>query len=143
LRERFFLHRAAAYGIVDEARLREWEKENLLRAALLQLVNVIGSQPGVRSVVVEAGAMSEACCEALPEILRTIAVESKPTAEFIALAGTPQRFFLAMEWSSLLRRAERHPPQPERAAALQDVVASLRLTQTPLTQLGWRLDDAL
>jgi hypothetical protein len=48
-----------------------------------------------------------------------------------------------MEWSSLLRRAERHPPQPERAAALRDVVASLRLTQTPLTQLGWRLDDAL
>ena len=143
LRERFFLHRAAAYGIVDETRLLEWEKGSLLRAALLQLANVVGGQPGVRSVVVEGGAMSAECCKALQEILSAITVEPLPTAEFIALAGTPQRFFLAMEWSSLQRRAERHPPQPERAAALQDVVASLRLTQTPLTQLGWRLDDAL
>ncbi len=140
LRERFFLHRAAAYGIVDDERLREWEKASLLRAALLQLANTIGGLPGVRTVVVEAGAMSEACCEVLREILRAIAVESMPTDEFIALAGVPQRFFLAMDWASLQKRAERHPPQPEREAALRDLVTSLRLTQAPLDQLGLRFD---
>jgi glycosyltransferase involved in cell wall biosynthesis len=140
LRERFFLHRAAAYGIVDDERLREWEKASLLRAAMMRLAGTIGGLPGVRSVVVEAGPMSDACCEALREILGAVSVEPLPAAEFMALAGAPQRFFLAMEWSSLQRRAECHPLQPEREAALYDLAASLRLTETPLEQLGWRFD---
>jgi glycosyltransferase involved in cell wall biosynthesis len=137
LRERFFLHRAAAYGIVREERLREWEKSSLLRAALTQVANSIGGLPSVRSVVVEAGAMSGPCCETLREIVGAVAIESMATEEFIALPGTPERFFLAMDWATLQGRAQRHPPQPERAAALTDLAASLRLTQTPLAQLGW------
>ena len=138
LRERFFLHRAAAYGIVGEERLREWEKASLLRAALTQVANSIGGLPGVRSVVVEAGAMSGPCCEMLRGILGAVAIESMATENFIALPGTPERFFLAMDWASLQGRAQRHPPQPERAAALTDLAATLRLTQVPLAQLGWR-----
>jgi len=138
LRERFFLHRAAAYGIVGDERLREWEKSSLLRAALTQVANSIGGLPGVRSVVVEAGAMSGPCCETLREIVGAVAIESMATEEFIALPGTPERFFLAMDWASLQGRAQRHSPQPERAAALTDLAASLRLTQTPLAQLGWQ-----
>jgi hypothetical protein len=60
------------------------------------------------------------------------------TENFIALPSTPERFFLAMDWASLQGRARRHPAQPERAAALTDLVARLRLTQTPLAQLGWQ-----
>jgi len=86
---------------------------------------------------VEAGAMSGPCCETLREIVGAVAIESMATEEFIALPGTPERFFLAMDWASLQGRAQRHPPQPERAAALTDLAASLRLTQTPLAQLGW------
>lgn len=138
LRERFFLHRAAAYGIVGEERLREWEKTSLLRAALIQLANTIGGLPGVRSVVVEAGAMSEACCATWREIPGAVAIEPMATVEFVALPGTAQHFFLAMDWSSLQARSQRHPPQPERQAALPDLAAGLRLTQTPLAELGWR-----
>jgi glycosyltransferase involved in cell wall biosynthesis len=126
LRERFFLHRAAAYGIVDDARLQEWEKANLLRAALMQVANMIGGLPGVQTVVVEAGATSEECCDGLRELLPATTVESMPADEFIALAGTPQRFFLAMDWASLQTRAQQ---SPERQAALADLMANLRLTR--------------
>ena len=137
LRERFFLHRASAYGVVDHERLREWERASLLRAALLQLANTVGGLPGVNSIVVEAGAMSEACCETLQDIVGAVAVESVATDDFIALPGTPQRFFLAMDWATLQARAQRHASSSARQAALPDLAAGLRLTETPLAELGW------
>jgi hypothetical protein len=141
LRERFFLQRAAAYGVVGEDRLRDWEMANLLRATLMQLVNTITGLPDVQSVAVEAGAMGDSCCDVLNELLGTISVRQLPHAEFVALPAAARLFFLAMRWDSLQARAQaHHPPHPERQAALPDLVASLRLTQTPLGELGWPLD---
>ncbi|MHB8972903.1 MAG: glycosyltransferase family 2 protein [Pirellulaceae bacterium] len=134
LKQRHFLLRARAYGLVNSDQLLAWEKGTLAYAAAERLKRILSHLPEVRAIVIEATEVMRGFLTVVrrlfPDLPKTVEVGRD---EFIARDYGGGEFLLSENYDTLACRIKQNPQVNHGLQyALYDLLASLRVTNAPL-----------
>ncbi|MHB0961362.1 MAG: glycosyltransferase family 2 protein [Pirellulaceae bacterium] len=134
LKQRHFLQRARAYGLVNSEQLAAWEKGSLLHAAAERFTKILGNLPEVHTVVIESTDVVRSFLDIVarmhPEMPRRIAVGRD---EFIIRDNDAGEFLFSENYDLLACRMRANPRVTHGLqCALHDLLSSLRITKAPL-----------
>jgi glycosyltransferase involved in cell wall biosynthesis len=134
LKQRHFLLRAKAYGLVKAEQLLEWEKGCLANASAERFKKILIKLPDVRAIVIEKTDVVRSfmfvMARMYSDIPKTIEVNRD---EFIVRKNGTDEFLLSENYDTLACRINANS-QVNRGfqCALYDLFSSLRITDAPL-----------
>jgi len=134
LKQRHFLLRAKAYGLVRSEQLLEWEKRCLANASAERFRKILKNLPEVRAVIIEKTDVLRSFLILMASMFsdtpKTIEVSR---AEFIDRKNGNNEFMLAENYDTLACRIKANPKVNRGFQyALYDLFSSLRITNEPL-----------